>query len=88
MQTVTINIQDNFFDEFLSIVEKYKDKMHLQKDKNIEYDRYFYQRQNELQQIRDDIKTGKMEMISQEQYDMEMVQFFDNLKKEHASKSY
>jgi len=38
MQTLTVNIQD-----FLSIVEHYKDKIQIQKDKNLEYNPYFYE---------------------------------------------
>jgi len=44
MQTLTVNIQDNFVQDFLTIIEHYKDKDKLQKDKNLEYDPYFYER--------------------------------------------
>ena len=44
MQTLTINIQDGFVQDFLSIVEHYKGKIEIQKDKNLEYDPYFYER--------------------------------------------
>lgn len=73
MQTLTLNIQDNFVQDFLTIIEQYKDKVQLEnevslvKDKNLEYDPYFYKRQKELHQIRDDIKSGKIEMVSHEQ---------------------
>ncbi len=67
MQTLTVNIEDNFVQDFLTIIEHYKDKVQLQKDKNLEQDPYFYERQKELQEIRDDIKNGKIEMVSYEQ---------------------
>ena len=80
MQTLTLNIQDGFVQDFLTIINHYKDKVQLQKDKNLEYDPYFYERQRELQQDIDDIDSGKVEMLSQEQYDEEMNNFFTDLK--------
>jgi hypothetical protein len=81
MQTLTVNIQDGFMQDFLSIVEHYHGKIQIQKDKNLEYDPYFYERQKELHQIRADVKSGKMEMLSEEQYEKEIEQFFSELEK-------
>ena len=47
MQTLTVNIQDNFVQDFLTIIEHYKDKVQLQKDKNLVADPYFYERQKQ-----------------------------------------
>jgi len=49
--------------------------------KNLEYNLYFYERQKELHQLREDIKNGDTEMLSQEQYDKEIKQFFADLKR-------
>ena len=84
MQTLTLNVQDGFVQDFLTIINHYKDKVQLQKDKNLEYDPYFYERQKELQQDIDDIDSGKVEMLSQEQYDEEMNNFFADLKSKYA----
>ena len=81
MQTLTVNIQDGFMQDFLSIVEHYHGKIEIQKDKNLEYDPYFYERQKELHQIRADVKSGKMEMLSEEQYEEEIEQFFSEFEK-------
>ncbi|OHE11349.1 MAG: hypothetical protein A2525_03915 [Sulfurimonas sp. RIFOXYD12_FULL_36_11] len=54
--------------DFLNFVGSCKDKIKITKDKNLEYDPYFYERQTELQQIRDDIKSGKAEMISDKDF--------------------
>jgi hypothetical protein len=81
MQTVTLNIQDNFMKDFLQIIEQYKDKIQLQKDKNLEYDSYFYERRRKLHQIRNDIKNGNMKLLSQEDSDKEVKQFFEELEK-------
>jgi len=66
MQTLTINIQDNFVQDFLAIIEHYGDKIQLKKDKNLEIDPYFYERQKELHKSRDNIKNGNIEMVSHE----------------------
>jgi hypothetical protein len=80
MQTLTVNIQDGFIQDFLAIVEHYKDKIQIQKDKNLEYDPYFYERKKQLQQDISNIDSGKIEMLSQEQYNNEMKIFFKDLK--------
>ncbi|MEA3512013.1 MAG: hypothetical protein U9R37_00280 [Campylobacterota bacterium] len=64
MQTLTVNIQDNFVQDFLTIIEHYKDKVQLQKDKNLEQDPYFYERQKQLQQDLQEVESGTAEMIS------------------------
>ncbi|NEW60789.1 hypothetical protein GSY74_05795 [Sulfurovum sp. bin170] len=64
MQTLTVNIQDNFVQDFLTIIEHYKDKVQLQKDKNLELDPYFYERQKQLQQDLLAVENGTAEMIS------------------------
>ena len=84
MQTLTVNIQDSFIQDFLAIIDHYKDKVQLKKDKNLEYDPYFYERKKQLQQDIDDINNGKMEMLSQEQYDKEINSFFIELKSKYA----
>jgi len=85
MQTLTVNIKDGFIQDFLSIVEHYKGKIQIQKDKNLEYDPYFYERKKQLQQDIDDIDNGKIEMLSQEQYEKEMNSFFTELKSKYAN---
>jgi len=85
MQTLTVNVQDSFIQDFLSIVEHYKGKIQIQKDKNLEYDPYFYERKKQLQQDINDIDNGKIEMLSQEQYDKEINSFFTELKSKYAN---
>jgi len=88
MQTLTVDIQDNFVQDFLAIIDHYKDKVQLKKDKNLEYDPYFYERKKQLEQDIDDIDSGETEMLSQEQYDKEMKSFFTELKLKHANESF
>jgi len=66
MHTLTVKIQDSAFQEFLDFISTRKETIEISKDKNLEVDPYFYARQKELHQIRDDIKNGNIEMVSHE----------------------
>ncbi len=82
MQTLTIKVKDDFLAEFMKIIDTVKDNVIIQSDKNLEHDLYFYERQKELQKIRDDIKSGKSKTTSFEEFKIEM----DNLEKELEEK--
>jgi len=81
MQTIAVQIQDNYVQNFMSYVNNHSENITIERDNNLELDPYFYERQEELHQLRADIKSGDMEMLSQEQYDKEIKQFFADLKK-------
>jgi hypothetical protein len=74
MQTLTIDIQENFLQDFLIFIGRYKDK-------NLEFNPYFYERKKDLEQIIEDSENGKMKLLSQEESDNEIKLFFENLKK-------
>jgi hypothetical protein len=63
MQTLTVNVQDSFMQDFLAIIDHYKDKVQLQKDKNLVADPYFYERQKRLQQDLKEVENETAEMI-------------------------
>ena len=81
MQTLTVNIQDNFVQDFLTIIDHYKDKVQLKNDKNLEYDPYFYERKKQLQQDMDDIDSGKVKMINNEDFWDDIDNFTQSLQK-------
>lgn len=81
MQTLTVNIQDNFVQDFLTIIEHYKDKVQLQKDKNLEQDPYFYERQKQLQQDIEEIDSGNVQMITNEDFWNDIDTFAESLQK-------
>ncbi len=64
MQTIAVQIKDNYVQNFMSYVNNHSENITITKDKNLELDPYFYERQKELHKIRDDIKNGQMEMVS------------------------
>jgi len=80
MQTMAIQIQDNYVQNFMSYVNNHSEGIVVTKDKNLEYDPYFYERKKDLEQVIEDSENGTMEMLSQEQYDDEMKIFFKDLK--------
>jgi len=79
MHTLTVQVQDNVFKEFLNFINKRKESIQITRDKNLEYDPYFYERQKELHKIRNDVKSGKVQMISHEEIWNDMDNFIDNL---------
>ena len=81
MQTLTVQVQDSFMQEFLNFVESRQENIHIEKDYNLEYDPYFYKRQIELHKIRDEIKSGKAEMISNDDFWEEIDSFVESLAK-------
>ncbi|MEA1919632.1 MAG: hypothetical protein U9N52_07325 [Campylobacterota bacterium] len=66
MHTLTVQVQDNFMQEFLNFIKSKKESIYIETDENLKYDPYFYERQKELHQIRDDIKNSKIKMVSHE----------------------
>ncbi len=80
MQTMAVQIQDNYVQNFMSYVNNHSENITVSKDKNLEIDPYFYERQKQLQQDIEDIDNGKAEMLSSEQFDTEMDIFFKDLK--------
>jgi len=80
MQTMSVQIQDNYVQNFMSYVNSHSENITVTRDKNLEYDPYFYERQQQLHQDIEDIDNGNAEMLSSEQFDIEMDIFFKDLK--------
>jgi DNA helicase IV len=64
MQTMAVQIQDNYVQNFMSYVNNHSENITITKDKNLELDPYFYERQKELHQDLQEIENGTAEMIS------------------------
>lgn len=80
MQTLSVQIQDDYMQQFMNFIKNSHSNIIVSKDKNLEFDTYFYERKKDLEQIIEDSENGTMEMLSQEQYDQEMEIFFKDLK--------
>ncbi len=79
MQTLAVQIQDNYVQDFMNYVNNHSNNITISKDKNLELDPYFYERKQDLEKIVEDSEDGTMEMLSQEQYEKEMKIFFKDL---------
>ena len=66
MQTMAVQIEDNYVQDFMNYVNNHSESITISKDRNLEQDPYFYDRQKELHQIRNDIKNGNIKMVSHE----------------------
>ena len=64
MQTLAVQVQDDYIQDFMSYVNNHSESITISKDKNLENDSFFHERMKELHQIRDDIKSGKSQLIS------------------------
>jgi len=80
MQTLSIQIEDDYMQSFLNYVKQNSMYITLTKDTNLEYDPYFYERKRDLEEIIEASENGTMELLSQDQYTQEMESFFMNLR--------
>jgi hypothetical protein len=74
MQTMAIQIQDDY-------VNNHSDSIIITKDKNLEYDPYFYERQKELHQIKSNIDNGKVQIIESDEFWDDIDDFVETLQK-------
>ncbi len=81
MQTLTLQVQDNFVPNLLNLLKEFKNEVTIQKDKNLEYDPYFYDRQKQLQQDINDIDSGKVKMINNTDFWNDIDTFTESLQK-------
>ncbi len=82
MQTLTIKIKDDLVTEVMNVLEQFKDGIQITKDKNLELDPYFYERQNKLHKIMDKMDKNSSNLTNVEDFEIKM----DNLEKELEEK--
>ena len=90
MQTITFRVKDNYVENILTILnslnglrDKMIDKIEVSKDKNLQFDPYFYERKKHLDKIMKDMDNG-IGVLSQDKFDLEMDIFFKKLELEYA----
>jgi len=64
MQTLAVQVEDSYVQDFMNYVNNHSENITISKDRNLELDPYFYERQKELHQDLEDVESGKAEMIS------------------------
>ena len=86
MQTITLQVQDSFIPNLLNFLNQFQDKVIIKKDKNLELDPFFYERQKQLQQDLKDIESGKSILISFEEFENNINNFEKELETKYANK--
>ena len=81
MQTMAVQIQDDYVNDFMNYVNNHSDRITIKKDKNLEQDSYFYERQKELHQIKNNIDNGKVQMIENDDFWDDIDSFVETLQK-------
>ena len=64
MQTLSVQIQDDYMQQFMNFVKNSHSNIIIAKDKNLELDPYFYERQKQLHQDLEEVESSNAEMIS------------------------
>jgi predicted RND superfamily exporter protein len=64
MQTLSVQVQDDYMQQFMNFVKNSHSNVTISKDKNLELDPYFYERQKQLHQDLEEVESFKAEMIS------------------------
>ena len=89
MQTIQLQVKDDYVTNVVGLLNSLKDVMiesvEIKEDENLKIDPYFYERREELHQLREDIVSGKMEMISEEDFEAEMNLFEKELVLKYAN---
>lgn len=65
----------------MSYVNNHSENITIMKDQNLEYDPYFYERQKELHQIKNNIDNGKIQMIENDAFWDDIDSFVETLQK-------
>jgi len=68
MQNIAIQVQDDYVSHFMDYINNHSESITILKDKNIEFDPYFYERQKELHQIKNNIDNGRIQMIENDEF--------------------
>ena len=81
MQNIAIQVQDDYVSDFMDYINNHSESITISKDKNLELDSYFYERQRELHQIKNDIDNGKVQMIEHDDFWNDIDSFVETLQK-------
>lgn len=85
MQTLAVQIQDDYIQDFMSYVNKHSESITISKDESLENDLFFHERKKELHQIRNDIKSGKSQLISFDDFENNTNQLEKELELKYAN---
>ena len=84
MRTFTIEVKDEFIADFIKVIDNFKENVTIKNDKKLEIDPFFYERQKELQEIRENIKNGKSKTLSLKELENRVDNFEKYLESKYA----
>jgi hypothetical protein len=91
MQTLKIEVEDGKLDILLNLIQNLRDGIIKNYtiapniDENLKLDSYLYERQKELHQLRDEVKSKKMPMYEWDEFEEEMDLFEKKLITKYAN---
>lgn len=89
MQTIHLEVKDGYVANIMTLLNSLKDvmidKIEIQSDANLKDDPYFYERREELHKLRDDVRSGNMQMFTQNEYDEDIALFIKDLEVKYAN---
>ncbi|WP_297431262.1 hypothetical protein [Sulfurimonas sp.] len=85
MQTLAVQIEDGYIQNFMNYVNNHSENITVYKDKNLEDDSFFYERKKELQQIRAEIQSGRSKLMSFADFENKTNQFEKELELKYAN---
>jgi len=80
-----VRFDDDYTSRFDEFIASTNGDVEIVKDPNLEYDPYFYERKASLDKTIEAVDNGTMKMYNQEEYDIEMDKFMDELEKKYAN---
>jgi len=81
MQTLSIEVEESYMQQFMDFVQKSQSKVMIKNDDKHSFDPYYDERRVELHKTREEIKNGHMQMLSEVEYEQEIEQFFKHIEK-------
>jgi len=85
MQTLAVQVQDDYIQDFMNYVNNHSESITISKNQNLENDSFFHERKKELHQIRDNIKSGKSQLISFDDFENKTNQLEKKLELKYAN---
>ncbi len=88
MQTLTLKVQDDFLTDVVNLLtERFRGSVEILRDKNLARDPYFYERRKHLHALREEVRNGKAEMLTEEEFQREAEAFMNILKHKYADQT-
>ena len=85
MQTLTIKVKDDLVTEVMSVLEQFKDRIQVTRDKNLELDPYFYERRDKLHKIMDRMDKNPSKLTNFEEFEIKMDKLEKELEEKYAN---